>query len=76
LNNLAILYLKTHRVDDAIGTFQQCIEVAPAFGQAYLNLSRIYVIQGSTAKARAVLNDLLKIQPNDAAAKQALAQLQ
>jgi len=75
LNNLAILDLRTHRRDEAVATFEKCIQVAPAFEQPYLNLAKVYVIERDNNKARDLLNRLLVQHPDNAAAKQALAQL-
>jgi tetratricopeptide (TPR) repeat protein len=75
LNNLGILYLRTRRRDEAVAQFEQCIRVAPAFDQAYLNLARVYAIEGNLEKARAVLQALLTQHPNHVAARQALEQL-
>ncbi len=47
LNNLGVLYLVTHRRDEAVASFEQCIRVAPAFDQAYLNLARVYALEGA-----------------------------
>ena len=46
LNNLGILYLRTQRRDEAVASFEECIRVAPGFDQSYLNLARVYVIEG------------------------------
>ena len=59
-----------------MASFQQCIKIAPAFDQAYLNLARVYAIEGSRENARGVLNDLLKQRPEDEAAQKMLQQLQ
>ncbi len=75
LNNLGILYLRTDRVDEAIATFNQCIRVAPAFDQAYLNLARVYTVEEVPQKARAVLLELLKQDPDHARARSMLAAL-
>ena len=42
LNNLGVLYLRTGRRDEAVASFEECIRVAPAFDQSYLNLARVY----------------------------------
>jgi len=76
LNNLGVLYLLTRRRDDAVATFEQCIRVAPGFDQAYLNLARVYAIEGDRAKARGLLSDLLKQHPDHPQARQMLDQLQ
>ena len=59
-----------------MASFEECIRVAPAFDQAYLNLARVYALEGARDKARGVLLDLLKRHPDHQQAKQALEQLQ
>jgi Flp pilus assembly protein TadD len=66
----------TQRRDQAVASFEQCIRVAPGFDQAYMNLARVYVLEGERPKARDILLELLKQHPNHAQAKQALDQLQ
>jgi tetratricopeptide (TPR) repeat protein len=75
LNNLGILYLVTRRRDEAVKSFEQCIRVSPGFDQAYLNLARVYAMEGADDKARAVLKDLLKAHPDHPQARQMLEQL-
>jgi len=75
LNNLGVLYLRTRRRDQAVASFEECIRVAPGFDQSYLNLARVYAIEGKADKARSVLLELLKQHPDHAAAQKALAQL-
>ena len=53
LNNLGVLYLRTRRPEEAIHSFEESIRVAPEYDQAYLNLARVYAIQGEREKARA-----------------------
>jgi thioredoxin-like negative regulator of GroEL len=50
--------------------------VASGFDQAYLNLARVYALDGARDKARGVLLDLLKQHPDDEQAKRMLQQLQ
>jgi Flp pilus assembly protein TadD len=76
LNNLGILYLRTQRRDQAVASFEECIRVAPTFDQAYLNLARVYTIEGNQEKARAVLLALLKQHPDHVQAQQMMKQLQ
>ena len=75
LNNLGVLYLRTRRRDEAVASFEECIRVAPAFDQSYLNVARVYALEGDAAKARAVLVALLKQRPGHAQAQNALAAL-
>jgi Flp pilus assembly protein TadD len=75
LNNLGILYLRTQQRDEAVASFETCIRVAPGFDQSYLNLARIYVLEGAPEKARAVLVALLKQHPDHAQAQSMLVQL-
>src|SRR5258708_12322291 len=75
LNNLGILYLRTGRRDDGVASFEECIRVAPGFDQSYLNLARVYGLEGSPDKAKSVLLDLLKRHPGHLQAPHALQQL-
>ncbi len=75
LNNLGILYLRTGRRDEAVASFEQCIRVAPQFDQSYLNLAKVYGLEGAPEKARQILLKLLKQHPDHAAAKSMLSQL-
>jgi Flp pilus assembly protein TadD len=75
LNNLGILYLRTQRRDQAVASFKECIRVAPAFDQSYLNLARVYAIEGQTDEARKVLRALLQQHPDNVQGRKALDQL-
>jgi len=75
LNNLGILYLRTQRRDEAVASFEECIRLAPAFDQSYLNLARVYAVEGAPEKARTILLELLKQHPDHAQAQSMLAQL-
>jgi Flp pilus assembly protein TadD len=75
LNNLGILYLRTERRDEAVASFEECIRVAPAFDQSYLNLARVYSVEDAPDKARGVLLELLKQHPDHVQAQSMLAQL-
>lgn len=75
LNNLGILLLRTRKRDEAVTKFEECIRVAPGFDQSYLNLARVYSLEGAPDKARSILRDLLVQRPDHALAKQMLDQL-
>ena len=75
LNNLGILFLRTRRPTEAEKSFAESIRVAPEYEPSYLNLARLYAIEGDKAKARATLEQLLKIHPGQAQAKQELESL-
>ena len=55
--------------------FEECIRVAPAFDQSYLNLARVYAIEDTPDKARAVLLELLKQHPGHEQAQKMIGQL-
>lgn len=76
LNNLGVLFVRNQNYARAEEQFKAGIRVAPQFDQPYLNLSRLYVMQNDRQKAREMLIELLRVQPGDAAAKQALDALQ
>ena len=75
LNNLGILYLRTQRRDQAVARFEECIRVAPTFDQSYLNLARVYAIEGAKEKARVVLENLLKQRPGHGEAEKMMGEL-
>jgi Flp pilus assembly protein TadD len=75
LNNLGVLYLRTRRRDEAVASFEECIRVAPGFDQAYLNLARVYSLEGAPDKAGAVLLELLKQHPDHAQGQKMLEEL-
>ncbi|MGB8536244.1 MAG: FG-GAP-like repeat-containing protein [Acidobacteriaceae bacterium] len=75
LNNLGILYVRTKRLNEGITSFEECIRIAPDFDQSYLNLARVYAVESEPAKARDVLQQLLKLQPGHPLAQKALTEL-
>ena len=72
LNNLGVLYVREQDFVRAEERFKAGIRVAPQFDQSYLNLARLYTLKNDPQKARDVLFELLRVRPDDAAAKQAL----
>jgi tetratricopeptide (TPR) repeat protein len=75
LNNLGVLLVQEKRYPEAEEKFKTCIQAAPNFDQGYLNLARLYVILNDKEKARAVLQALLRQQPQHKLAQQALEML-
>jgi tetratricopeptide (TPR) repeat protein len=55
--------------------FKTCIRIVPSFDQSYLNLARLYALQNDREKAKEVLQELLRIQPQNSNAKEALEAL-
>jgi Flp pilus assembly protein TadD/peroxiredoxin len=76
LNNLGVLFVRGQQYAQAEDRFKTGIRVAPGFDQSYLNLSRLYALQNEREKAREILLDLLRVQPDNNSAKQALEMLQ
>ena len=75
LNNLGVLFVRAKNYASAEAQFKTCIRVAPNFDQPYLNLARLYVMQNDKEKAREVLLELLRVQPQHRGAQQALEML-
>ena len=76
INNLGVLYMQMHQVDDAVAAFRYGMEVAPDEEISYLNLARVYARQGDRARARDILQQLLSRQPASAAASKSLRELE
>jgi Flp pilus assembly protein TadD/peroxiredoxin len=75
LNNLGVLLVREQRYSEAEDRFKSCIEAVPNFDQAYLNLARLYMMLDRKQNAREVLQALLRQQPRNKMAQQALEML-
>jgi len=76
MNNLGVLFVRGQDYARAEGQFKSGIRVAPNFDQSYLNLARLYAMRNERERAKGILLDLLRLQPQNAGAKQALELLQ
>jgi FimV-like protein len=75
LNNLGVIFVQQQRYPEAEEKFKACIRIAPNFDQSYLNLARLYLVEKDNDKARAVLQELLRNQPQHRMAQQMLQML-
>ena len=75
LNNLGVLFVREQDYAKAEEQFKTCIQVVPSFDQSYLNLAQLYELRNDKEKAKVVLQDLLRIQPQNRSAVQALEML-
>ena len=75
LNNLGVVLVHERRFSEAEQKFKACIDAAPKFDQAYLNLARLYVLLNEKDKAQTVLQTLLRGQPQHKLAQQMLETL-
>ncbi len=76
LNNLGVLFAREQRLAEAESEFTAAIKAVPGFDQSYLNLARLYLVQNDKARAQEILDTLLRLQPDNSAARQALDRLQ
>jgi Flp pilus assembly protein TadD/peroxiredoxin len=76
LNNLGILFVRAQNYSKAEEQFRTCIRVAPNFDQSYLNLARLDAMRGDKEGAREIVQELLRLQPQNANARQAMELLQ
>jgi protein O-GlcNAc transferase len=76
INNLGVLYMQMHQVEDAVAAFKYGIEVAPEDEISYLNLARVYAREGDRTKASDILRQLLARKPSSAAAIKSLRELE
>ena len=75
INNLGVLFVRGKNYSQAEELFKTGIRVAPNADQSYMNLARLYAMQNDNERAIAVLNELLRIQPQNGGAQQALEML-
>ena len=76
LNNLGVLYVRLDNYAMAEEQFKTCIRLVPSFDQSYLNLARLYAMRSDRERAKAILEDLLRVQPQNPGARRALEVLQ
>jgi Flp pilus assembly protein TadD len=58
-----------------VASFEQSIRVAPGFDQSYMNLAKVYALEGAPDKARSVLQELLRQHPDHLGARKAIEEL-
>jgi Flp pilus assembly protein TadD/peroxiredoxin len=74
-NNLGILYVRAQNYAEAEEQFKTCIQLVPNFDQSYLNLARLYAMRGDREGAIAMVQELLRLQPENRGALQAMEAL-
>jgi Flp pilus assembly protein TadD len=63
LNNLGIIYKRTHEFEKSEGTLLNCIELSPSFAPCRFNLGLLYYENGFPEKAREAFLEALKLNP-------------
>ncbi|HLH17559.1 MAG TPA: FG-GAP-like repeat-containing protein [Bryobacteraceae bacterium] len=76
INDLGVLYSQMGQTNDAIAAFEYGIRVAPDNEMLYMNLGRVYVRLGDRTRARDAMLRLLERKPGNAAAANALRELE
>lgn len=69
---LADVQLQQGSVAAAIDLYRQSIQIEPFYTQAYLDLARAYLMSNDLKNAREILDRVLKFDPGNEAARQAL----
>ncbi len=75
---LGIALTNTGKLTEAEDILAQVTTIAPSFGEPYLHLSHLYLIDGDTVRTKLILSEYLKAFPNSPTAgrmKQVLDQL-
>jgi tetratricopeptide (TPR) repeat protein len=74
-NNLSNAYYKQGRVDEAIHTARQALELQPDLGVADYNLGNLYAGQGQFDLAKKYFEEAIRLYPNYAEARTNFGQL-
>jgi tetratricopeptide (TPR) repeat protein len=74
-NNLGLLLFQTGRTEEAIGHFQQAVELRPASAHAHNNLANALRLTGRTREAAAHYEASLKSEPDNSSTCSNLAML-
>jgi protein O-mannosyl-transferase len=73
LNNLGALLYKRGHVEEALSRFQEALRARPGFVEPHVNLGLAYLQSGRTMDATAEFEAALKLDPENQAAREALA---
>ena len=76
---LGIALTNTGKFAEAESTLAQVTAIAPSFGEPYLHLSQLYLIDADTLRAKQILTEYLRAYPDSPLAsrmKQSLELLQ
>src|SRR5947207_8961964 len=68
LTNTGKNYYDRGEADKAVGAFEKALALNPAQADAHLNLANAYLLANQTEKALAHAQEVLKMDPNSAAA--------
>jgi tetratricopeptide (TPR) repeat protein len=74
-NNMGMCYIDDGKIDDAIKSFEKCIESDPGFSTGYNNLGQAYEKKGDKKKAAEYFKRAVEIDPDNTAAKDNLNRL-
>jgi Flp pilus assembly protein TadD/peroxiredoxin len=75
LNGLGVVLMEMGDSENAVKDFEKCRQLAPDFDRPYLNMAVLYLSAGQLDKARSVLTEFLKRDPNNQDIRQALQEV-
>jgi tetratricopeptide (TPR) repeat protein len=73
--NLAILYAKVKKIDEAVSAIKKAIEIDPKYVDAYMVLGLLCEVKHKFAEARDAYETALKTDPGNLRAGQSLARV-
>ncbi len=76
LSNLAFIYMQEGKINEADALLNRAIYLEPDYEQALFNKASIYMYHNDKASAKQVLTKVLKRDPKNTKAKQALMSIQ
>jgi Tfp pilus assembly protein PilF len=74
-NNMCGVLLQLARPDEAAAHCTEALKVRPGYAKARVNLARVLALEGGKTEAERELNMVLRDDPNDPSARQALMDL-
>ena len=76
LNNYGYSQVLSGRLDQAIENYDKAIALDPDYASAYLNKAAVQMILKKNEEAKVLLQKVLKLEPNNASAIQAMTRIQ
>ena len=75
MNNLAVICLRTHRLNEAGQYAQEALEIEPQYASAHFTLGSIYATVGQFAQAEKEFEAALEIEPGNKSFRTTLERL-
>ena len=75
MNNLAVMYIETGRLQDGMRLAEQAVKVEPGYANGHVTLGSVYAMTRRFDDAEREFREALRIEPDNRAASENLSRL-